>query len=70
MHSLTPDIVENDDAHAEAPADADEPAERVVAVATPKCTGRVVGIVRRNWRPYCGMLLPCAPQVTAFEATT
>lgn len=21
-----------------------------------KPTGRVVGIIKRNWRPYCGML--------------
>jgi hypothetical protein len=23
-------------------------------------TGRVVGIIKRNWRPYCGIILPSA----------
>uniref|UniRef100_UPI00358EC805 exosome complex exonuclease RRP44-like isoform X1 n=2 Tax=Myxine glutinosa TaxID=7769 RepID=UPI00358EC805 len=36
-----------------------ESEEQVVAAATTarRPTGRVVGIIKRNWRPYCGMLM-------------
>ena len=30
-------------------------------------TGKVVGIVKRNWRPYCGIILPSStPNVRAL----
>ena len=37
----------------------DEPvAEKPVDKSLIQPTGRVVGIIKRNWRPYCGTLLP------------
>ncbi|CAG10087.1 unnamed protein product [Tetraodon nigroviridis] len=37
-------------------ADADEEEEKVVNLSARKPTGKVVGIIKRNWRPFCGML--------------
>uniref|UniRef100_H3DI20 Exosome complex exonuclease RRP44 n=1 Tax=Tetraodon nigroviridis TaxID=99883 RepID=H3DI20_TETNG len=39
-------------------ADADEEEEKVLqpSTAARKPTGKVVGIIKRNWRPFCGML--------------
>ncbi len=51
------DIVDNQEVHVEGPADEDDPANRDLAPPPePVPTGRIVGVVRRNWRPYCGML--------------
>ena len=35
---------------------ADDDVDNVAANVQP--TGKVVGIVKRNWRQYCGVLLP------------
>ena len=32
--------------------------KKVIASSLLEPTGRVVGIIKRNWRPYCGTLLP------------
>ena len=50
------DIVDNQDVHVESPADEDEPVAQLGAAPAPRPTGKIVGVVRRNWRPYCGML--------------
>lgn len=31
-------------------------------MSQPKPTGKVVGIVRRRWRPYCGVLVNASPE--------
>ncbi|CAI4231946.1 unnamed protein product [Auanema sp. JU1783] len=46
-----------DDVDDDAASDCDEPsAKKVKKNVIP--TAKVVGIVKRNWRPYCGILLP------------
>uniref|UniRef100_A0A3Q1EBU8 Protein DIS3 homolog n=1 Tax=Acanthochromis polyacanthus TaxID=80966 RepID=A0A3Q1EBU8_9TELE len=34
----------------------EEEEEKAVIIAARKATGKVVGIIKRNWRPFCGML--------------
>ena len=54
------EVVENEDV--EEKMDVDEPAVQTKPVdkSLLQPTGRVVGIIKRNWRPYCGTLLPRA----------
>lgn len=45
-----------DDEAAEQEAEEEEALKATAADATRKPTGKVVGIIKRNWRPFCGML--------------
>ena len=38
--------------------DVDKAVQKPVDKLLIQPTGKVVGIIKRNWRPYCGMLLP------------
>lgn len=51
----------DDSVNSDEKMEVDEPAkQRPVDESLMKPTGRVVGIIKRNWRPYCGTLLPLA----------
>uniref|UniRef100_A0A8I5R5C0 Protein DIS3 homolog n=1 Tax=Papio anubis TaxID=9555 RepID=A0A8I5R5C0_PAPAN len=53
-------VVLQDEAQNEEDVEKEEERERMLKTAVSekmlKPTGRVVGIIKRNWRPYCGML--------------
>ena len=48
-------MVDNQAVHSEVPGEGVD-SEQIAVAATPRPCGAIVGIVRRNWRPYCGML--------------
>ena len=49
---------EEEDKESEEEDTTKENTQRQVSKSLVEPTGRVVGIVKRNWRPYCGTLLP------------
>ncbi|NWV59797.1 RRP44 exonuclease, partial [Malurus elegans] len=53
-------VVLQDDGHNEEDIENEEEKENILKTSVDKDmlrpTGRVVGIIKRNWRPYCGML--------------
>ena len=49
---------DDDDMSSEDVMDVDKSVQKPVDESLIQPTGRVVGIIKRNWRPYCGTLLP------------